>query len=441
VEFKEVWRDEYLKWICGFANSAGGTLCLGLDDKGSVQGLADARRLLEEIPNKVASHLGIMVEVRSHSQGDKDWLEVVVPPSDLPIAFHGVYHCRSGSTRQELKGAALQQFLLRKMGRSWDDLAPESAALDDLDPQAVANFLGQARHANRLPSRIASDELGDLLGNLRLLGPGSTPTHAALLLFGKDPQRFFRMASFRIGRFGNSDSDLLHQDVIEGNLLSMPGKVMEILRSKYLVSPIRYEGLQRVEELELPEEALREAILNAVVHKDYTGSHIQLSVYDEKLVLWNPGLLPEGLGVEDLRHKHPSRPRNSNIAEIFFKAGLIEIWGRGIDKILEACAKAEIPEPRIEEHAGGVQVTFFRSRIPPPITPPITPSITPPNRREQVLAWLREHPEGSLSTLARLLGIRADSVKEHVERLKQDGTLRREGGSRNGRWVAKGDDR
>jgi len=105
---------------------------------------------------------------------------------------------------------------------------------------------------------------------------------------------------------------------------------MEILKNNYLVFPIRYESLQRIEELEYPEPALREAILNAIVHKDYKGSTIQFGVYDNKLILWNPGTLPDELNIEMLKVKHPSHPRNKNIAEVFFKAGYIEARGRGI---------------------------------------------------------------------------------------------------------------
>ena len=125
--------------------------------------------------------------------------------------------------------------------------------------------------------------------------------------------KYFTHAYFKIGRFGSSDSDLRFQDVVEENVLDMPDRVMEILRSKYLTSPIHYEGLQRKEVLEYPEEALREAIINAIVHKDYTGTTIQLSVYDDKLILWNPGALPDSLSIDQLKQKHASFPRNKNI--------------------------------------------------------------------------------------------------------------------------------
>lgn len=174
---------------------------------------------------------------------------------------------------------------------------------------------------------------------MELLSTDGYLKSAALLLFAKNPKRFFTTAYIKIGRFGASDHDLRCQDMIEGNILTMADRILELLRSKHLHSNISYEGLLRVEQLEYPEPALREAILNSIVNKDYTGTFIQLSVYDDKLILWNPGSLPNDLSIEQLRLKHPFRPRNKNIAEIFFKAGYIEAWGRGIVKMIEACKR------------------------------------------------------------------------------------------------------
>jgi len=117
IEWKESWRDEYLKWICGFANAEGGVLVIGRDDQGQVVGLKDARKLLEDIPNKVRDILGIMVDVNLHEDSGKDYLEIRVEAYPYPISYKGEYHYRSGSTKQELKGNSLSQFLLRKQGR------------------------------------------------------------------------------------------------------------------------------------------------------------------------------------------------------------------------------------------------------------------------------------------------------------------------------------
>ena len=138
---------------------------------------------------------------------------------------------------------------------------------------------------------------------------------------------------------------------------------MDLLRSRYLVSPIRYEGMQRIEELEIPQKALRELIYNAIVHKLYSGPAILMRVFDKSVELWNYGLLPEELTPADLMKKHASYPRNRNIASVFYKAGFIESWGRGYKKIREEFEKAGHPVPTVEESGGGVLVTIQRKTI------------------------------------------------------------------------------
>ncbi|MDR1973153.1 MAG: hypothetical protein LBQ31_00575 [Bacteroidales bacterium] len=173
--------------------------------------------------------------------------------------------------------------------------------------------------------------------------------NAALLLFGKRPSKFFPSVQFKIGRFGKDDTDLLFQDLVEGNILQMADNVMDILKSKYLISPIHYEGLQRIEPLEIPEDALREAIFNSIIHKDYTGVFIQMKVYNDKIILWNEGVLVDDYTVETLLGDHSSCPRNRNIANVFYKAGFIEAWGRGIGKIRNGFIASNLPEPTFEE--------------------------------------------------------------------------------------------
>ena len=104
VECKESWRDKYMKWICGFANAQGGRIYIGVNDKREIVGVKNSKRLMEDIPNKVAIHLGIVVNVNLHHEGELDYMEIVVEPSNIPIAYRGTYHYRSGSTKQELRG-------------------------------------------------------------------------------------------------------------------------------------------------------------------------------------------------------------------------------------------------------------------------------------------------------------------------------------------------
>ena len=163
------------------------------------------------------------------------------------------------------------------MGRSWDGISPENSNIGEIDNLSLHMFVRKALDSNRISSDVNPGDMMATLQNLNLLNEKNQPKNAALLVFGKNPLKYFTTAYFKIGRFGVADHDLLFQDVVEGNILSMADRVLEILRSKYLVSPIHYQGLQRIEELEYPEDALREAILNAIVHKDYTGAPVQIS--------------------------------------------------------------------------------------------------------------------------------------------------------------------
>jgi len=358
IEYKQTWRDEYLKWICGFANAQGGKIYIGIDDQGEVTGTEDYKKLMDDIPNKVVNHLGLVVDVNLHNKRNKHYIEVDIPVSTVPISYHGAYHYRSGSTKQELKGAALHKFLLQKIGVSWEQQIAPTATLDDIDQDTVKRFLQKAIINKRISEHAASSDTLTLFKNLDLINEKGEFLLAALLLFGKRPKKYAPAAYFKIGRFGRSPSDLLFQDIVEGNILDMADSVMEILNRKYLVRPISYEGLLRKEPLEYPEDALREAILNAIIHKDYHGTTIFLSIYNSQLVIWNPGKLPDSLTVEQLKSKHRSIPRNRLIADVFFMAGYIEAWGRGIDIMMEGCREYSIPEPIIAEEQDGISVTF-----------------------------------------------------------------------------------
>lgn len=129
-----------------------------------------------------------------------------------------------------------------------------------------------------------------------------------MLLFHPDPERYITGAYVKIGRF-RTDADLLYHDEIHGDLFTQADKTMDLLLTKYLKAAISYEGIQRLETYPVPEEALREAVMNAIAHKDYgSGIPIQISVYDDRIMLWNPGQLPADWTVERLTGKHSSQP-------------------------------------------------------------------------------------------------------------------------------------
>lgn len=203
--------------------------------------------------------------------------------------------------------------------------------------------------------------LMELLEKLRVADVGKLK-RAALILFGKDPGRFYPNLTVKMGRFDKTDDDLKFQETEEGNLIQLLQEVPIQLGHKFLIKNISFEGLLRIEKREYPAAALREMLLNALVHRNYMGAMIQIRIYDNKLSIWNEGTLPAGITFADLRGNHPSKPRNPIIADVCFKGGYIDAWGRGTLKIITACREAELPEPEMKEEFGGVMITLFKDR-------------------------------------------------------------------------------
>ncbi len=361
IEYKSSWHDDYLKWVCGFANAQGGKIYIGKNDTGAVVGVEDYKCLMDEIPNKIKNNLGIISEVNLLKDGNKRFIEIIVQPYSVPISLRGRYYYRSGSVKQELTGVALSEFLLKRTGHTWDEVIEPRATFADIDEKAVKTYLIMSKEKGRLPEveALSTEEIFD---KLRLTENGQLK-RAAIILFGKDPCRFYPNAFVKIGRFAKDDADLRYQDVEEGNLIILLRNVLERLDQKYLIKNITFEGMYRIETPEYPTAALREMLLNSMVHRSYMGSFSQMRVYDDKINLWNEGVLPEGISLESLKHSHSSRPRNPLIADVCFKGGLIDAWGRGTIKIIDACKAANLPEPELKERDGGFLVTLFKDNL------------------------------------------------------------------------------
>ena len=358
TEWKVSWRDEYLRWLCGFANAEGGTLTIGKDDKGKIVGIENAQRLLEEIPNKARDLLGIIVGVQlREEQPSRQTIEITVEPSPTPISFRGEYHIRSGSTKQQLTGSALSSFLLRKFGRHWDGAPVPGVEAGDLDPLAFKRFVKHAKRGKRMPADALSASPVELIERLHLSESGML-TRAALLLFHEDAERWVTGAYVKVGRF-RTNSQLLYHDEFHGDLFHQLDQCVETLLTKYLIAWITYEGVQRVETYPVPRAALREAIINALIHKDYTsGAPIQISVYSNRLMIYNSGQLPANWSPQRLLTKHPSEPPNPTLAQVFFRTGLIEAWGRGYERIMDACREAGTTLPTVRHDGAGLWIEW-----------------------------------------------------------------------------------
>ena len=359
TEWKESWRDEYLKWICGFANATGGKIYIGVNDNGQVVGVADAGKLLEDIPNKVRDVLGIIVDVNLLEENGLKYIEIDVPPYSNPINYKGQYHYRSGSTKQELKGAALNRFILQRTGRHWDEFPIEWAGIEELSANALNRFRKEAARSGRVDEDVLNDHTEHLLHDLRLIDEDGHLNRAALLLFHPDPERFVFGAYIKIGFFRDDKGNLEFQDEVHGALMEQVDKAMDLIKTKYLIYRISYEGISRRETPQFPVEAVRESLMNAVAHKDYASAvPIQISVFPDHITFWNAGQLPESWTTDKLFESHASTPYNPLIANAFFRSGDIESWGRGYKRILEAVSAYKLLPPKLEM-LSGLMITYY----------------------------------------------------------------------------------
>ena len=437
TEWKKSWSDEYLKWICGFANAQGGVLEIGRDDKGKTVGISRPEKLLEDLPNKIKDILGIIPEIDHIKKMGKSLILIKIKPYKHPVNYKGNFYYRSGSTNQELRGSALHHFLLQKIGKTWDGVPVERGSVSDLSSAVIAKFRKMAIEKNRLAPGVLKETNNNLIKKLQLK-EGNQLKNAAVLLFHPDPETYFTGACVKIGYFA-SLAEILYHDVVHGDLFTQVEKTMELLLTKYLKAFISYEGLYRKEIYPIPEDVLREAVLNAVIHKDYTtGTPIQIRVYEDKIVIWNNTRFPYNWTVKKLLSKHISKPFNPNIAKVFFLSGMIEAWGRGIEKMIEGCKAHGTLQPVFRMEETGLQVQFknhdadMRRKLEKMNTKMNTEMNTEMNTK--ILEILRLNPNMTIPELGKQISKSKSTVWRAVKDLQKEGYLKRIGPNKGGHW-------
>lgn len=353
IEFKEEMNDSAYKTLAAFVNTDGGKLFLGISDDKDIRGVNCSEPFFRDLIDKIVNNIGVHPRINCLDFDGKKILVIEVKKGNL-TSYRGKYYQRVGSTTRLMHEEDLMNLFLLKT--NWDSMT-DDYHLDMIDLKTVNKFFSMAKKCGRLKSAEREEDIALTLEKLNLIRDGKL-TNAGYILFSHDPQNHFTNAVVRVGRF-KEDITIIGDRLIEGNLFNQVTEAEEAIKNYINVRyEITGEELMRKDIWDYPLTAIREILLNAIVHRNYHQHNIQtqIRVYDDHIWFHNAGGLPEGMTIDLLKSSHRSVARNPLISKIFYLSGLIEEYGTGIKRIIDSMKEANLVEPIFKEEMGGFSV-------------------------------------------------------------------------------------
>ncbi|MRG76326.1 MAG: transcriptional regulator [ANME-2 cluster archaeon] len=358
VELKEKFDEQTIESAVAFANTKGGIIFIGVSDKNNIKGIKVGKETLNQWANQISQSTDprIIPELEKIKVDEKTVIAVKIKENPIkPISKKGRCLKRVDSSNRAMSAQEVAQMHLHSTGMSWDKYPAKDAKLSDIDIEKVKRYIHKAKETGR--KKIGDDEEPmQVLEKMSLITEGQ-PTWAAILLFSRLTNKFISQAAIHCGRFKERNI-VIDDRMIVGTVFEQIEEAMDFIRKNINVEFVMTGRPQREQKWDYPLEALREALVNAICHRDYTiFSNIEVRIYDDKLIIRSPGFLPYGITLEELYKPHSSTLRNKGLAEVLYDTELIERWGSGIEKIQQHCLDAGLPEPIFEEYQG-FQVVF-----------------------------------------------------------------------------------
>ncbi len=409
--------DGALKTIVAFASTAGGTLVLGVEDRSRrVRGVSGPLDLEERLASLISDHivprlvpdLEIVPWRRTHVVAAQVYPSPARPHFLKREGLDGGVYVRVGSTNRRADRELVQELGRFARGEAFDEQPMPGLDSEDLDFRAASESFAPVRKLRQQD-----------LETLRLVTTHQgrkVPTAGGILLFGRDRERHFPDAWIQAGRFRGMEKSRI---VDRAEIRSVPVRAIEesiAFVQKHALHGLEIGAVRRRERWNLPPTAVREAVVNAVAHADYAqrGAPIRLSIFDDRLEVENPGLLPFGLTVEDL-HRGISKLRNRVIGRVFHSLGLMEQWGSGVQRMTAACREAGLAGPVLEEIASRFRATLSTQRVGPAIL----------DETNQAILETLTGDQGRLtSEIARTIGLSPRATRTRLARLVGSGLVR-----------------
>jgi ATP-dependent DNA helicase RecG len=399
------WRD-VVETISAFSNKNGGRVFIGVADDCGIVGADIGKKTIEKLANQIKQNTDPVTypSIRVEEIDGKQVIVVdAIESAQKPVLAFGRAVIRVGKSNQKLGYEGIRNLALETSKVYWDGRVCEDAGPEDIDEEKVRLFLKEARHERGLDIN-ENTPVEEVLLRLKLLKDGG-PTNGAVLLFGKDPQRRFIQSEVKCIRFKGVSvtGEMIDLRTVGGDVFGQLIEAEKFIFNNIALSAWIEEGkIQRQERWEYPPKAIREALANAISHRDYeTTSKVQVRIFDDRMEFWNPGRLPEGWTVETLRQVHESIPRNPAIAKQFFWVKYIEEVGTGTNKIIEWCIDWGLPEPEFEFTGTSLVVTFRKSRL----TDEYLEQLGLNDRQKRAITHLKEHGKIDRKTYCDICGV------------------------------------
>ncbi len=425
IEFKENFCDDVIVSLVAFSNTKGGQVFIGIKDNREIKGTSVGKETYAKIINEIKQKTDFKITPDLEEVEYKNKKILVLSISEYPskpIAFNGRYYKRIKNSNHQMNIDEISEEYMKARNRSWDMMINDDYSLNDLDLDKVSGVIKRINDRHEI--KIDQDPL-NFLKKFDLIN-GDEITNAAVLLFSKKPSF---LTEIQIGLFENKTTikkDLL----IKTDLISEVEMVLDFIKT-YITKEYVISGKpEREEKWQYPIMALREFVINAIIHKNYSAlTHSQFKVFRNKISLWNPGALQPGLDVDDLYDgTQKSYIRNIKIAEIFKEIGFIERYGSGIKRAVEEIIKHKLPRPIIKQVAGGVEVNILSKKDLEKDLEKLS------KNQEKILNEIVKNKNITQQELSDLIGISPKNIRNNISTLKKINKLKRKGPDKGGYW-------
>ncbi len=402
--------------LCAFLNGGGGVILFGVTDNGQIVGQHVGDKTKQELArelSKIEPKPSPEIQYIDIGQDKQVIVIDVLPGTHMPYVYDGRPFEKNQSTTERMSQHGYERLIIQRnqLNHSWEEFPASDYALDDLDHEEIRRTIKEGVEKNRIGIEVLNYSIEQILINLKLM-KNSQLTNAAVVLYAKDPEKIFSRCAIKMARFRGVDKlgGFIDNQWETGNAFQLIS-IAHQFASRHLPIAGFFEAdnWQRIDQPAVPALALREALINSICHRDYTvrSTTNSLAIFDNRMELWNVGVLPSELKIENLKQPHNSFQRNEIIAHVFYKRGWIEKWGTGTIRMMDYCKKNGTPDPEFEEYSGGFAVTFpFKEAMNSVLKQPQeiqVAGVTFTQRQKDIIQALQENIEMSTSQLSEYL--------------------------------------